>query len=461
MTSDTHDPRTTRSAVTETSEGARSAFPSRRLRRIVAGSLGTGLVTAIALPTAPFVPAHEDGVTGAVLIGLAVGWAMLAVLSTRFSTAPQRWAVAPAIFTGLGGLVLLMVGGPARPVLDWVWPPTALALAVWATCRARRRLPRQGGGRLLYPVLAVVALAAIGAGFETVAEAADTRTMPGRLVEVDGHRLHLSCTGTGSPTVVLEPGAGEMAANLGWITPDVAATTRVCAYDRAGRGWSDPADTTQDGARIASDLHTLLHRAGVPGPYVLAGHSFGGLYVLAFAARYPDEVAGMVLVDSTAPAVTNGPTQRAGQAGSDLVRRASALLSATARFGLARLYAGLSADELPPPSRRDVRASMATSTTVRSVLDEYVAGSASMADAAALRDFDDRPLVVLTAAVGHPPSWFAAQDRLATLSTDTVHRVVDGATHEALVAEQAHAATTARAIRDVVGAVRSGRSLSG
>ena len=94
-----------------------------------------------------------------------------------------------------------------------------------------------------------------------------------------------------------------MSSNLGWIAPAVAGDTRVCVYDRAGRGWSEPANTPQDGHQIATDLHTLLDRAETfRDPTVLAGHSFGGLYVLTFAARYPDEVAGMVLVDSTAPA---------------------------------------------------------------------------------------------------------------------------------------------------------------
>ena len=101
--------------------------------------------------------------------------------------------------------------------------------------------------------------------------------------------------------MVLEPGAGGMSSDLAWITPAVARDTRVCVYDRAGRGWSEPADSPQDAAQIATDLHTLLQRGNVPGPYVLAGHSFGGLYVLTFAARYPDEVAGMVLLDSTEP----------------------------------------------------------------------------------------------------------------------------------------------------------------
>ena len=119
----------------------------------------------------------------------------------------------------------------------------------------------------------------MGAGYETARESLDATTyaMPGQLVDVGGHRMHLNCTGSGSPTVVLEPGAGEMSSSLALITPAVARDTRVCVYDRAGRGWSEPADGTQDGNRIATDLHTLLHNANVPGPYVLAGHSFGAL----------------------------------------------------------------------------------------------------------------------------------------------------------------------------------------
>ena len=89
----------------------------------------------------------------------------------------------------------------------------------------------------------------------------------------------------------------------------VARDSRVCVCDRAGRGWSDVADGPQDAAQIAAGLHTLLERATVPGPYVLAGHSFGGLYVQTFAANYPDEVAGLVLLDSTAPKPVCAPTR--------------------------------------------------------------------------------------------------------------------------------------------------------
>ena len=344
--------------------------------------MATGLVAALLLAAAPFIPAEESAVTGAVLCGFALGWAMLAVLSVRFTDQPQRWAAAPALFMGLGGLLLVGFGSSVDQVLNWVWPPAMLALAIWMIVRVHRQLHSRSGRWLLYPVIAMLALASIGGGYETLREAADAKAypMPGQLIDVGGHSLHLSCTGSGTPTVVLEPGAGGMSSNLGWIAPAVARDTRVCVYDRAGRGWSEPADTAQDGAQIATDLHTLLQRGHVPGPYVLAGHSFGGLYVLTFAARYPDEVAGMVLVDSTAPASAAKPgAPSPGDGGSyDVMGRVSALVSTSARLGLGRLYGQFDFGSLPPRSRDEVRASVATASTLRSTIDEYVQATASM-----------------------------------------------------------------------------------
>jgi pimeloyl-ACP methyl ester carboxylesterase len=426
---------------------------------IVAGSLATGLVAAVLLAVAPFIAAEERAVTGAVLCGFALGWAMLAVLSVRFTDQPQRWAAAPALVMGVGGLLLVGFGSPVHQVLNWVWPPAMLALAVWMLVCVHRQLPSRGGRWLLYPVIAMLALASIGGGYQTLGEAADAKAypMPGQLIDVGGHRLHLSCTGSGTPTVVLEPGAGEMSSNLGWIAPAVARATGVCVYDRAGRGWSEPADTAQDGAQIATDLHTLLQRGHVPGPYVLAGHSFGGLYVLTFAARYPEEVAGMVLVDSTAPAsAARAGTPSPGHGGSDdALSRVSALVSTPARLGLARLYGQSAFGSLPPRSRDEVRASVATASTLRSTIDEYVQATASSEQAAALGDFADKPLIVLTAGSGHDAAWSAAQNRMATLSTNSMHRIIDGATHEDLIANQEDAAATTQAILDVVSSVRS------
>jgi pimeloyl-ACP methyl ester carboxylesterase len=445
----------------------RPSHPDRgsrgRIGWIVAGSLATGLVAAFLLAGAPFIPAEERAVTGAVLCGFALGWAVLAVFSVRFTDQPQRWAVAPALFMGLGGLLLVGFGAPVHQVLDWVWPPAMLALAVWMIVCVHRQLHSRGGRWLLYPVIAMLALASVGGGYQTLGEAADAEAypMPGQLIDVGGHRLHLSCTGAGTPTVVLEPGAGEMSSNLGWIAPAVARDTRVCVYDRAGRGWSEPASTAQDGAQIATDLHRLLERGHVPGPYVLAGHSFGGLYVLTFAARYPDEVAGMVLVDSTAPASAANPgTPSPGHGGaSDGMSRVSALVSSAARLGLGRLYGQSAFGSLPPRSRDEVRASVATPSTLRSTIDEYVQANASTQEAASLRNFADKPLIVLTAGSGSDATHLADQNHLATLSTNSAHRVIAGAAHEDLIANQEDAAATTQAVLDVVASVRNPRRL--
>jgi pimeloyl-ACP methyl ester carboxylesterase len=437
--------------------------PRGHIGWIVAGSLATGLVAALLLVAAPFVTADESHLTGAVLCGFALGWAMLAVLSARFTDQPQRWAAAPALFMGLGGLLLVGFGSGVHEVLSWVWPPAMLALAVWMIVQAHRHLRSRSRRWLLYPVIAMVVLASVGGGYETVSEAVDAKSFPmaGQLIDVGGHRLHLSCTGSGSPTVVLQPGGGDMSSALGWIAPAVARDTRVCVYDRAGRGWSEPADTPQDGTQIATDLHTLLQRGHVPGPYVLAGHSFGGLYVLAFAARYPNEVAGLVLVDSTAPKTAAKPGAASpGDAGSyDVMGRASALVSISARVGLARLYGLTDYGSLPPRSRDEVRASNATAGSVRSTIDEYVQANASMEQAASLGDFADKPLVVLTAGSGSAAAHLAAQNHLATLSTNSVHRVIDGAGHAPLIMEEKFAAATTQAILDVVSSVRSAAPL--
>ncbi|WP_159619776.1 alpha/beta fold hydrolase [Arthrobacter zhaoguopingii] len=416
--------------------------PKHQLGGIAAGSAGTGVLAALLLAAAPFVPATEAGVTGAILVGLALGWGILAVLSVRFTDQPQIWAFAPALFLGMGGFLLLAFGSPAHEALAWVWPPALLILALWMIVKASQRLRSRGARLLLYPGIAVLVLASLGAGHETVRGAVDAQARPvqGELIDVGGHRLYLNCTGAGSPTVVLEPGAGLSSSDLRWMTPVVARNTRVCVYDRAGRGWSDSATTPQDGGQVVADLHTLLQRGKVPGPYVLAGHSFGGPYALTFAARYPEEVAGLVLVDSTAPAAGRElePAQHAAADPDDTINRISALVAGAARLGLGRLVG------------------VAEPSHLRSTVEEYLHAGASVRKAAALETFTNRPLAVLTAGTGTEPGWAASQEALASLSTNSLHRVIDGATHASLVTDREDAAATARGILDVVSAVRTG-----
>jgi pimeloyl-ACP methyl ester carboxylesterase len=434
--------------------------PTRRGRigLIVAGSLAAGLVAALILVAAPFIAARENALTGAVLLGFAFGWALLAVLSVRFTDQPQRWAAAPAGFMGVAGLASLSGSDAVHDVLSWVWPPALFGLVVWMFLRARRQLRSRGARWLVYAVLAALGIAAVGGGYETVRESLDAKAypMPGQLIDVGGHRLHLYCTGSGTPTVVLEPGLGAASSDLGWIAPAVARDSRVCVYDRAGRGWSDAADGPQDGAHIAADLHTLLDRAHVPGPYVLAGHSFGGLYVLSFAAQFPDQVAGMVLLDSTAP--KPGPARPTNTESYSVLRRVSALLPAVAHVGAGRLLAQSSYGTLPPRSRDEARANSSTARHLGSFIEEFLEGSASVQQASLLTDLGGKPLIVLTADRNADGEWQSAQDHLATLSTNSLHRHVD-ATHASLLEDEADSAAASQAIHDVVESVRTSRPL--
>jgi pimeloyl-ACP methyl ester carboxylesterase len=393
-----------------------------------------------------------------VLLGFALGWALLAVLSVRFTDQPQGWAAAPAAFLAAFGVALLSGSTAVQGVLDWVWPPALLVLVVWMSRRARQRLHSRSRPWLVYPVLAVLGIAALGGGYETARESLDATTYPppGQLVDVGGHRLQLSCTGTGSPTVVLEPGQGGVSSDMAWIAPVVARDSRVCVYDRAGRGWSDAADGPQDGERSAADLHILLDRAHVPGPYVLAGHSFGGLYVQSFAAQFPDQVAGMVLLDTTAP--KPGPALSTVTF-DNVLGRVAALVPASAHLGVGRLIARESYGDLPARVRDEARANGSLARNLASFIGEFVAGNASMQEAAALTSLGGKPLIVLTADTGNAAGWEQTQEHIAGLSTNSRHRVALATTHESMVSDEADSAAASRAIHDVVEAVRTGRQL--
>jgi pimeloyl-ACP methyl ester carboxylesterase len=312
---------------------------------------------------------------------------------------------------------------------------------------------------LLNPVLVVLVLFALGGAYERISQStAPAVAMRGQLVDVGPYRLHLECTGSRGPTVVLEPGAGGSAASMGLIAPAVARDSRVCVYDRAGRGWSDPAASPPDGAQIATDLHTLLDRAHGPGPYVLVGHSFGGLYVRTYAAKYPEEVAGLVLVDSTA---ANDNRVSQPEAGSySVLKHVSSLFATTSRLGLGRLLADTSFSDLPPKYRADARATAATPKEMSGVLDEYGVANRSVPEAGALLSLDAKPLIVLTAERGNAKGWMAEQNATVTLSTNSLHRVVPGATHLSFVENPDHAAAVTRAIHDVVDSLRTGAPLN-
>jgi pimeloyl-ACP methyl ester carboxylesterase len=122
---------------------------------------------------------------------------------------------------------------------------------------------------------------------------------PGKLIDVGGYRLHLNSLGQGSPVVVLDAGMGCNSLDWVLIQPEIAKSTQVCSYDRAGYGWSDESPLERTSENIVEELHTLLKNAKIPGPYILVGHSFGGVNVRLFASKYPDEIVGVILVDAS------------------------------------------------------------------------------------------------------------------------------------------------------------------
>lgn len=154
---------------------------------------------------------------------------------------------------------------------------------------------------------------------------------------VNGHRMHLNCAGAGSPTLVLEAGLGNDSLIWGSVQPEFAKTTRVCSYDRAGFGWSDPVDGPRDADHIAVELHALLAEADIHGPIVLMGHSVAGMYIRDYATRYPEQVAGLIFLDGSTPLQDENPVFKdAGEAG--LPRWASILVMRTVdAAGLPRL----------------------------------------------------------------------------------------------------------------------------
>jgi pimeloyl-ACP methyl ester carboxylesterase len=157
-----------------------------------------------------------------------------------------------------------------------------------------------GGMRWLrYFVYGIVLLLVGGAIFQGIATSKTLHHPPGALVDLGGYRMHLNCTGSGGPVVVMDSGNGDSWLSWRDVQPRIAEFTRVCSYDRAGMGWSDPSPNPRTPAGIAEELHALLRKANVPAPYILVGHSLGGVNVRAYANRYREDVAGMVLVDSS------------------------------------------------------------------------------------------------------------------------------------------------------------------
>jgi pimeloyl-ACP methyl ester carboxylesterase len=276
--------------------------------------------------------------------------------------------------------------------------------------------------------------------YQKIADARDRRRFlpPGRLVNIGGRRLHLMTSGEGSPAVVIIPALGESV--LGWlhILQGAAAETQVCVYDRAEIGWSDPPPQWQRTPDVmAADLHALLSAAGMPAPYVLVGHSIGGIVARSFYAQYPDLVAGMLLVDSSHEQQVRrfaelgwrrGPYRYAREA----ARRQARILGMrrlAVALGLVRGFDADIAREVLPEDAGAHRAILLSSRQRRVNVREMLMATRAWGQPPELGSI---PLTVLTRASGTGeswPVWVHLQDELAALSTDSEHLHAETAGH--------------------------------
>jgi pimeloyl-ACP methyl ester carboxylesterase len=322
---------------------------------------------------------------------------------------------------------------------------------------------------LLLALTAIIALAT-GRIYERMGEKADKERLPqiGRSVDIGNRSLNIFCSGVGTPPVILESAGGP---GYFWtdIQPEIAKVTTACWYDRAGEGWSDPGPYPRTSAAIASDLHELLRRAANPGPYVLVGWSFGGLNVRVFNGLYPNDVAGMVLVDSAhedeprrAPKFFLAPT-----APEYLRYPMHLMLRAAAWSGVIRLLQS-APQHLHNPTRKQVI--QALRQQPKSVVTDITTGVVepeSYEQARTLARTGDRPLIVLTA--GKPQPWSnpalakkaaefqqvwirEIQSQLTRLSTKGRQVVVSESDHG--IPENAPDAVVS-AIREVVATIRA------
>jgi pimeloyl-ACP methyl ester carboxylesterase len=260
----------------------------------------------------------------------------------------------------------------------------------------------------------LVALPVVAFGYEQLMAAGDERSFPppGRIYTVAGQSMHLNCSGTGSPTVVMDAGLGGWSMDWAAVQPAVARSTRVCSYDRAGMGWSEPRSAPRDAQHAVGELHSLLKAAAVDEPLVLVGHSNGGLRMLLYAGEYRADVVGLVLVDPTP--ISTDAEQIASLSDAQQAQLLSmsstqhkegseplvGLIQMGQPFGLARLFSeGLLAGTIYPHLSRELqpayRAGINRATFMATMGAEAQQRQASIEQVRGIGTLGDLPLVVL------------------------------------------------------------------
>ena len=230
---------------------------------------------------------------------------------------------------------------------------------------------------------------------------------PGQLVDIGGYRLHLRCTGDGAPAVILDTGLGGSTPGWGFVQPEVARFTRVCSYDRAGMGYSDPGPSPRTARRIASELAELLARSGIAGPVVLVGASIAGFDVRVFASDHPERAAGLVLVDAS------------HEDDAHEVPRMARFVPLLSTIGVLRLFGpsfGQNIESLAPSVRQFAQATRFRGAGYQAAADEIIHIRESAEEVRSSRRKLTIPVLVITGGRGADENWRQLQRDQASLS---------------------------------------------
>ena len=314
-------------------------------------------------------------------------------------------------------------------------------------------------------LMLLTTLAVTGLVYQAVATGNDRQKFPppGQLGAIDGYRLHIHCTGEGSPTVILDAAGGDSSPSWGLVQPEIAQSTRVCAYDRAGMGWSERGPGPRDMNQHVAELRALLAAAAIDAPYVLVGHSYGGRIARVYAKEYPAEVVGMVLIDpGTLDDDPRFPPERQAELASE--KRTITLARWLAPFGIVRLLMPhADYDDLPPQQGAELDTFRVTTKYFQAILDQYRAMPQTYQQEREVKSLGSIPLIVVSATTPDDETrrvWTEINGELAGLSTNSIHRVVQGATHSGLLWKSEHADVTTDAINQMIAAARTGQPLA-
>lgn len=282
-------------------------------------------------------------------------------------------------------------------------------------------------------------------GYQTFASAADQQTYPapGQMFDVGGHRLHLYCMGEGQPTVLMEAGMSGWSTDWILVQPEIAKVSRVCTYDRAGYGWSEEGPQPRDSRQVVTELHTLLSKAGIEDKIILVGHSLGGLFVQYYARTYPEQVAGIVLVDSVHPEQSLRMKEDVRRTYEGNLKTLTVFTSIAAPSGLLRLAnqpETIIINKLPSEYQSMVRAMGLRSGAYRALGDEMVSFGESQLQVRNAAPFPDVPVTVLssTLAQDFPPGfsgdymkgvWDELQSDLVNRHANAIHIIAKKSGH--------------------------------